>query len=220
MKITLLLDNPNSWYLPHARTLLASLQRTHDAALIHRAADIPAGDIAFFLSCERIIPASLRARNTHTIVVHSSPLPKGKGWSPLTWQILEGKNEIVNTLFEAADAVDAGPIYMQNTMQFEGHELLPELHDIQGKAVNELVVSFLAACPDILKRGMPQTGEETFYTRRRPQDSELDPNKTIAEQFNLLRSADNETYPAFFHHRGRTYILKIYKKQDINDSSV
>jgi hypothetical protein len=29
-----------------------------------------------------------------------------------------------------------------------------------------------------------------------------------------LRVADNERYPAFFIHRGHTYMLKIYKKDD------
>ena len=46
----------------------------------------------------------------HSLVVHSSNLPQGKGWSPMTWQIIEGKNKITNTLFEAVSAVvKAGP---------------------------------------------------------------------------------------------------------------
>lgn len=32
------------------------------------------------------------------------------------------------------------------------------------------------------------------------------------EQFNLLRIADNENYPAFFILNGQKYILKIYKE--------
>ena len=40
-------------------------------------------------------------------------------------------------------------------------------------------------------------------------DSRLDPDDTIAQQFNLLRVVDNERYPAFFELLGRRYILKI-----------
>jgi len=141
--------------------------------------------------------------------VHSSDLPHGKGWSPLTYQILEGKNEIVNTLFEAVDAVDAGNIYLQNIMRFDGYELLGELHDIQGKKINELVLEFVSKYPNIVAR--KQEGKESFYKKRGSRDSELDISKTIAEQFDLLRVVDNEKYPAFFKHRGKKYIIKIHK---------
>ena len=36
--------------------------------------------------------------------------------------------------------------------------------------------------------------------------------KSLAELFDRLRVADNERYPAFFTHRGHTYVLKISKK--------
>ena len=59
-----------------------------------------------------------------------------------------------------------------------------------------------------------QEGEETFYNRRNSKDAELDINKTIKEQFNLLRISDNERYPAFFKIEGKKYSLKIYKESD------
>ena len=47
--------------------------------------------------------------------------------------------------------------------------------------------------------------------RRTPADSRLDPDKSIAEQFELLRVVDNQRYPAFFDHRGRRYRITIEK---------
>ena len=38
-------------------------------------------------------------------------------------------------------------------------------------------------------------------------------DKTIKEQFNLLRVVDNEKYPAFFDYSGTRYLLKIYKAE-------
>jgi methionyl-tRNA formyltransferase len=38
--------------------------------------------------------------------------------------------------------------------------------------------------------------------------------KTIAEQFDLLRVVDNLRYPAFFDHRGKRYRLTIKKADD------
>ncbi len=57
-----------------------------------------------------------------------------------------------------------------------------------------------------------QKGKETYYSKRGVQDSKLDINKTIREQFNLLRIVDNQKFPAFFYYKNYKYILKIYKK--------
>jgi len=40
-------------------------------------------------------------------------------------------------------------------------------------------------------------------------DSRLDIDRSIKEQFNLLRVVGNEEYPAFFEINGHKYLLKI-----------
>jgi len=54
-----------------------------------------------------------------------------------------------------------------------------------------------------------QGGGETFYEKRDKEGSKLDIDKTIREQFNLLRIVNNDDYPAFFELEGNRYILKI-----------
>lgn len=207
MTITILVDNKASWILPYAKQLAQELGQTHAARLAHTQEDIAAGDCAFFLGCEKLVSSEVLKRNTHNIVIHESALPQGKGWSPLTWQILEGKNDIPITLFEAEQSVDSGDVYLRDELHFDGHELNDELKKVQGEKTIALVKEYLAKYPG---KGRPQEGKETFYSRRTPADSEFDPNKTIAEQFNLLRVVDNDRYPAFFHYRGKKYFLKIY----------
>ena len=48
--------------------------------------------------------------------------------------------------------------------------------------------------------------------RRSKKDSELNPKKSILENFNLLRVCDNENYPAFFKYKNEIFYLKIFKK--------
>ena len=55
----------------------------------------------------------------------------------------------------------------------------------------------------------PSQGEESAYSRRRPEDSRLDPLQNLEDQFPLLRIVDNEAYPAFFERKGRRYRLRI-----------
>ncbi len=69
-----------------------------------------------FWLTDKIIPNRLLKQNKHNIIIHESSLPKGKGWSPMFWQILEGKNEIPFTMFEASKGVDSGDVYMKRNL--------------------------------------------------------------------------------------------------------
>jgi methionyl-tRNA formyltransferase len=165
--------------------------------------------LCFCLSYSKILSAEFRNNFQHTLIVHESDLPGGKGWSPLTWQILEGKKTIPVCLIEAVDRVDSGPIYARETIQLNGHELVDELREAQAKATMNLCTAFVGDFPHSLKNAKNQTGDATFYSRRRPEDSQLDPRKSILEQFNLLRIVDNDRYPAFFDIENRRYHLKV-----------
>ena len=209
LKITILTDNPKSWIIPYIKKLKFQLRKKYNVRHCYSFEDIKKGDIAFFLSCERIVPQEVLKKNTHNIVVHLSKLPKGKGFSPLAWQILEGKNIIPITLFEATEEVDSGHIYFEDKIRLKGHELNDEIKNLQGMKTIELVLKFIAHYPNV--HGRAQKGKSSFYRRRSLGDSKLDPNRSIAAQFNKLRVVDNELYPAFFYYRGHKYIVKIFK---------
>jgi len=51
----------------------------------------------------------------------------------------------------------------------------------------------------------------TYYGKRTPKDSMIDPLQSIAEQFDLLRVADYERFPAFFDFRGKRYEINLKK---------
>jgi len=215
VKTRVVVDDPESWFIPYASGLVNSLGQFGESEELRNAEDLPvANDIAFLLSCKRKVPARLLSRSRHTVVVHASDLPMGKGMSPMTWQILEGRNVIPVTLFEAVEAIDAGPIYLKDSVQFRGVELLAELQAALGAKIIEMCIRFAEDVQALTARGEPQVGPESRYIRRTPEDSRLDPNRTIAEQFDLLRVVDNERYPAFFDHRGRRYILRIEAAAD------
>lgn len=212
MNIQILIDNPRSWVVPYAKLLLEEIKKlNHYAEIINEHRQIKNGDILILLSCEKILKKNFLDLNKHNLVVHASPLPKGKGMSPMAWQILEGKNDLPVTLFEAVEALDAGDIYLQRVIKFMGDELIEELRDELGKVSNEMLIEFINRVDEIT--GEKQTGEESFYKKRTPEDSKLNINKTIAEQFNLLRIVDNERYPAFFELHGNKYIIKIEKQK-------
>lgn len=169
--------------------------------------EVENGDILILLSCEKKFTDL--SKNKNNLVVHESDLPMGKGWSPLTHQVLEGKNKIPVTLFEADKSFDGGKIYFKKFIDLNGDELIDELREKQAQMTFYLIDKFLRERSDII--GVKQKGKETFYQRRNPSHSELDINKSILENFNLLRVVDNQRYPAFFIHKNQKYIIKIFK---------
>lgn len=184
----------------------------HHVFRAHDIVQLPEADFCFCLSFGQLLPKVVRAQFRHTLVVHESDLPQGKGWSPLTWQILEGKQRIPVTLFEAAEHVDSGDLYAQRWLQFQGHELIDDLRAAQAEATLELCRWFVDHYPASAAQARPQTGAESLYPRRCPDDSRLDPYRTIAEQFDLLRVVDNRRYPAFFECLGHRYRFVISKE--------
>ena len=201
-----ILTSPNQWFENHALKLsdqLGNVQVYTDHTDIDRAYDM-----LFILSYHRLIGSSILKRNRHNFVLHESDLPKGKGWAPLFWQILDGQKEIPFTIFEASDGVDSGDIYQQRVLKLTGYELNQEIRLKQAELT-------IAMCLNLVRefKLMPapkrQNGDESFYKKRTPDDSRLDPMKTILEQFNLLRIVSNDEYPAFFDLDGHRYKLTI-----------
>ena len=214
LRITIASDS-DSWIHPWNDRLEATLSASgHQVTRVTRAEDLTEGDLCFLLGCGFLISPERLALHRHNLVVHESALPLGRGWSPMTWQILEGASEIPITLFEAAEAVDAGPIYLQDTMVFEGHELVEDLRQVQGQMTVALCERFVSGFPQIVDQARPQSGDSSNYGRRRPEDSRLDPEQSVADQFNLLRVVDNERYPAYFELDGRRYTLQITRDDE------
>ncbi len=183
----------------------------HSVEIITRPDQASGGDYLFMISCGEIVTASVRDRYEHALVVHASDLPRGRGWSPQIWQILEGEDSVTVTLLEAEHKVDSGKIWLQESVFFEGHELYDEINKKIFEATLSLMSRAIKEAGDISPR--QQEGTATFYKKRTPQDSELDINSSLIQLFKLLRVCDPDRYPAYFDHLGYRYKLKIEKME-------
>ena len=210
MKIQILVDNVDSWFVEYAKKLENKINNLNIfCELIYSCKDIKNGDILFILGCTKILPKKYLKFHIHNIVVHESDLPLGRGWSPVSWQILEGKNKIIFTLFEAVEELDSGEIYFQEELELTGLELLNEIRNKQAELKMNLCLKFIKNYNNLISR--PQFGSGSFFAKRTAEDSKIDINKSIKEQFNLFRICYNEKYPAFFLFEGKKYILKIFE---------
>ncbi len=208
-----IISDEKSWINSYLRKFKLDLLRSgHRLIHVHNVEELIGADVCFYLSFSRVVSTEVLEKFKNNLVVHESDLPRGRGWSPLTWQILEGKDEITTVLFEAGDQVDSGQVYLKSALRFNGSELVDELRYLQAVATFKLCQEFVDGYPYVLSGAVAQQGDSTFYDRRSETDSQLDPAKSLREQFNLLRVVDNFSYPAYFEIDGNYYDLWVKKK--------
>ena len=104
--------------------------------------------------------------------------------------------------------IDDGDIVLKNYLNFEGTELFDEIREKQAQGTIDLIVKFLKTYPNYKKT--KQIGTSTIYRKRTDKDNQLDPNKSLKDQFNLLRIGNNKKWPSYFFIKGKKYLLKIY----------
>ena len=213
MKISVLCTDPNHPVVRRLQSWVESMLLNGNAAtLVFDKTELCGGDILFLVSCSQIIRDTERNKYKATLVLHASDLPKGRGWSPYIWSILQGSNQITVSLLEANEPVDSGAIWLKTTFSLEGHELLPEINeklfDAELLLMTKAIEQYESIEPEQQKG---DTGQ--YMTKRTLADSRLDPHKTIAEQFDLLRVVDSRRYPAFFDYHGKRYLIKIEKAE-------
>lgn len=177
----------------------------NDLSIISEIENIRPCEYLFLISCTTLLSPEKTKDIGLVCVIHESDLPKGRGWSPLAWQILEGKTEIVVSAIVCAEKVDTGDILAQRILKLDGSELSDEINKKAFLVKASLVL-------DVINHPVnkAQMGEPTYYKKRTPQDSELDPDKSIRSQFNLLRICEDR-FPAFFHLNEHTYEVRLRK---------
>ncbi len=207
MKVTILL-HPDSW-MDYRDTLhfiptLSKYMSTEDVS--HYKYPTTPGDVCIALHYPALLTREQRALHKFNLVIHGSDLPRGRGRSPIHWQVEGGCNQIILTLFEMGDEADTGGIYRQDVLFLDGTELLPDIRRKILRAEVEMVDWFFRLFPPPC---VPQTGVPTYYKKRSPEDQRLDIEDSIVSQFDKMRVADNNLYPLWFEMRGVEYELKI-----------
>lgn len=140
-----ILTSPNQWFVPYAQELQHLIPK---AQLYFSHLEMKESyEVVFILSYHQIIPQEFLDKNCLNLFIHASSLPKGKGWSPLFWQVLEGKDSVVFTLFKADAGVDSGVIYLQKTLRLNGLELYEELREKQARMCQEMCLEFFGEIP-------------------------------------------------------------------------
>ena len=125
----------------------------------------------FFPDWSWIVPDKI-VENFRCVCFHESDLPKFRGGSPIQNQIIRGIKKTKTTAFFMNDKIDSGDVLLKKSLSLEG--TLDEIFQRMKKNDYEMVNSIIKGNFKIQK----QKGVPTYYKRRKPEESELNLNKS------------------------------------------
>ncbi|MFH1833023.1 MAG: formyltransferase family protein [Candidatus Levyibacteriota bacterium] len=156
-------------------------------------------EIFLFYGWSWMIPPSLYKSHL-CLCLHTSPLPKYRGGSPLQHQIIRGEKTSAVSIFRMVKELDAGDIYGQKTFSLNG--TINNIFDRIVKTGSEETIKVLdGLVKNELKPIRQNELHATFYKRRKAEESELTiedfRTKTAQELYNFIRSL-GDPYPNAF----------------------
>ena len=210
MKIFILCSSEKHPIIPYLQKWKAQMEYMgHQIIMCSRKSLLETGDILFLISCsERIVEAD-HQKFRHVLVLHASDLPKGRGWSPHVWDILNGSEYITLSLIEAAENIDTGDVWKKIILPVKRYLLWNEINHILFQGELELMTWAIQNHANVVPKVQDVSEIATYWPRRSEQDSRLEIEKSIKEQFDLLRICDPDRYPAYFEMYGRKYKLRL-----------
>lgn len=187
---------------------------SHSISLYRSMADLKGGDLLLLISCSEIVTKQQRKKFSKTLLIHASDLPKGRGWSPHIWEIINGAKKITISLLEVGDKVDSGDIWRKITVPVPVTALFDEINQIIFRAEMELMDFAVSNFSIVQPYTQSREVAPSYWPKRTPKDSEIDIHKSFDSQFDLIRVCDPYRYPAFFYKEGKKFLLKLEALDD------
>ena len=144
-----------------------------------------------------------------SIGIHSSDLPKYRGFAPINWAIINGEKEIGVSVFFLDKEVDNGDIIAKKIVKIKKNDNINTVIEKVERKYIKIFNNLLSDLSSIV--AIPQIGIPTYTCKRKPNDSNIDFNKLNSFQiYNLIRALVYPYPMAFFKYENNTiYINKV-----------
>lgn len=166
-----------------------------------------------------IFPKSLLDNYAYCINSHPTLLPKYRGPMSGVYQIMNGEQETGLTIHFIDQGVDTGPILLQKKICISLFDTVKSVqkrvYSLEPQAMHEALESLYSA--NFMPILQDETKASSYLKIRTPDDSEIDPTKTLCELYNDIRACDPVNYPAFFKVGGQRVYIKLWRKDKGDD---
>ncbi len=146
------------------------------------------------------------------ICFHTSPLPYGRGGSPIQNLILKKFKSTPVCAIKMTNKIDAGPIYLKRNISLSGN--LNEIFDRISLRIIEMIKIIINKNISPKK----QVGKIVIFKRLRKNNSEIKGYENIITIYDKIRMLNSSEYPNAFIKKGgfKVYLTKpIIKKKQI-----
>lgn len=165
-------------------------------------------DIVFVVGWSQILGGKALSTAKWVVGAHASKLPANRGSAPINWSLINGEVQTGNTLMELLPGVDTGDILEQKVFDITPFDSCKTLYDKVAETNAEMVVEFCKKIRtgEVIKQ--PQTtDEDTILLRRRPEDGEIDWNRSSKEVYDFIRALTRPYPGAFFYFGSKKCVI-------------
>ena len=127
-------------------------------------------------------------KNYECVVFHTSPLPYGRGGSPIQNLIIRGIKKTPVCAIKMTNIIDGGPIYGSLNVTLNGN--ISEIFSRIAKKIDKLIVKICKNDP----RPKKQKGNVVNFIRLKNKNNKLLNKYTIKELYDRIRMVDGKDY--------------------------
>jgi methionyl-tRNA formyltransferase len=125
---------------------------------------------------------------------HSTPLPYGRGGSPVQNMIMRGHKSSTVCAIKLEKKLDSGPIYLKKKFKLNGRA------EIIFKEIYKIIQIMIFTLIKKIPKPKRQLGKSSYFKRRKPVESEISNLKSLNEIYDYIRMLDTgvKNYPLAF----------------------
>lgn len=167
----------------------------------------------------KLIDQSILSTVDIALNVHPTLLPKYKGAHSGWYVLANGEKESGVTIHELDETLDGGDIIMQEKFEITPFDNILSFYKKSRELESNMLVKVLQQIikgEQLVKRKQDKNQETIYKKLRTPEDSEIDPKRSLIELINPIRACHPELYPAFFMHEGKKVFVNLWIKDEGN----
>ena len=159
--------------------------------------------IIFFPHWHWKVPEEILNKYT-CINFHESPLPYGRGGSPIQNMIVKGHKKTEICAIKMTPGIDEGPVYKRTKLSLQGSG--DQIFNRSYEKILDIIKSFLIKLP----RPKIQVGKIVIFKRRKPEESNIHNLKNINKLYNYIRMLDisKRNFPKAFI-KTKNFVIKF-----------
>ena len=143
---------------------------------------------------------------------HATPLPYGRGGSPVQNMIVRGRKVSTVCAIKLESKLDSGPIYLKKNFKLNGRA------EIIFEKIYKIIFSMIVTLIKKLPKPKKQLGKIYYFNRRKPDESNIGNLKSLNKVYDHIRMLDTnfKDFPLAFVTTSNLIIKFKYAKKDKN----